>query len=58
MRRPKFTKRHFVIIARSLHDVSEKIPSITPLTEEFIRIFEKDNPNFNRDRFEKAVSQR
>tara|TARA_R100001163_G_C5002276_1_gene150983 strand:+ start:259 stop:489 length:231 start_codon:yes stop_codon:yes gene_type:complete len=54
----KYQKRHYIDIAKLLNDYvkdDETKVRIDPLIYDFICLFGRDNPNFNRDTFENAV---
>ena len=59
----KYQKRHYVDVARLLNDyvkdegkeIDGKKVRIDCLIYDFVCLFGRDNPNFNRDTFERAV---
>jgi hypothetical protein len=51
-----FTRKHYVEIARILHGVRDTAER-QRLTEEFERMFKKDNPSFDAGRFSSAVGE-
>lgn len=51
-----FTRKHYIEIARILHGVSDSAER-KRLTEEFERMFRKDNPSFDAGRFSAAVGE-
>ena len=53
----KYQRRHYVDVARLLNDYvkDEGKVRIDCLIYDFVCLFGRDNPNFNRDTFENAV---
>jgi hypothetical protein len=52
-----FTKQHYEAIANLIHHLpatEEQEDLIDVLVEEFIKLFQKDNPNFNYHKFRDA----
>lgn len=59
---PKFSKRHYIMIADVLNDLFNAddrslftLPEVGRACEAFARAFERDNPRFSADRFREAV---
>lgn len=52
----KFQRRHYEAIAEILGYTAEK-QARKFITEQFVRMFKRDNPNFNPDRFRARVEQ-
>jgi len=52
----KFQRRHYEAIAEVLGYTAEKRVRDL-LTEQFVRMLKRDNPNFNPDRFRARVEQ-
>ena len=59
---PKYSKRHYIDIAKVLNtyvmlnrNLDIQMELIDAMTYDFTTLFSRDNPNFNRDTFEKAV---
>ena len=48
--KPIFAKRHYVAIAEALHSVSEN-PSKSEVIGTLIKMFHKDNPLFDAEKF-------
>lgn len=58
---PKFQQRHYIAIAEEIKDAKTSFDPVEPayegqrLIRNLIRMFERDNPKFDRDRFERAI---
>ena len=55
--RTLFTQRHYRAIAAILGATEQNKLPVSVLTEMLVRVFEVDNPRFNRALFMRAVSQ-
>ena len=52
------TRKDYIATAKILNDfVNDKIKNDDELIERFCEMFKADNPNFNREIFEKAVTK-
>lgn len=52
---PKFTKKHYIEIARLLGQAPLPSSHIEVLVQAFIRLFQDDNESFDTVRFERMV---
>ena len=52
---PKFTKKHYIEIARMLGHTALDEHTIEVLIQSFARVFTEDNPEFNIERFRRMV---
>lgn len=52
MKNPKFARRHYVAIANALKDCGAD----ASLVNQFVVVFGRDNPRFDRNRFIKACT--
>lgn len=50
-----FTKQHYIEVARILRETEMPQSTRSNLTEEFVRVFFRDNSRFDRSRFDAAV---
>jgi hypothetical protein len=46
---PKFTRRHFEAAARAIHNLDPLARD--PVIQQYIAMFGRDNPRFDRERF-------
>jgi len=49
---PKYTKKDYELVAEVLHESKKKKDAVA----HFESVFAEDNPNFNRQKFEEAVT--
>ena len=54
---PKFTRHHYEVVAKLLHDALRRDQTLSELTDSFATVFQMDNPNFQWDRFHERVLQ-